>query len=131
MEESGSPWGRRIASGCMVAALVGFGFVLGGLVATRVLYTTDMGWDQIADAMGGSFVGIVTALVVGGVLLQLQGLSVRGRWILVAVSVLGIVLCLAYLRTTPARVRPPADPPSLPPSQTTRPDSGRLLAAPM
>ena len=46
----------------LLVVLVLFGFIAGGLVTTRVIGTSGMEWDQIADTLGGLMVGGALAI---------------------------------------------------------------------
>jgi hypothetical protein len=96
----------------LLVALLLLGVVAGAFVATRVLATSDMGWDQIADALGGAMVGCVTALVVWVV--AVRSLRPRGRVVLAACALAGMVGVSAASRAMPANIRV-ANPADLPP----------------
>ncbi len=101
------------AGAIFLISLAFLGMIVGGLVATRVFYSSNMGWDQIADAIGGSFVGILAALIIGAIIVGRISNRVRliGTGIALIVAALGIV----YLRSTPVNVRPPQDRAIIPP----------------
>lgn len=93
-----------------MGALVLLGFVLGPLIATRVMYTSGMGFDRLSDALGGAMLGVVIALVVG--IVSLRWLTTSHRlWIAVA-ALVGAVLCMLTLRATSPRVAPPREIPA-------------------
>jgi hypothetical protein len=95
----------------LLVALLLLGLVTGVFVATRVLATTGMGWDQIADALGGAMVGGASALVAWGV--ALRTLGPPRRFVLAAIAVAGAFGVAAASRTVPMNVRVgnPADVP--------------------
>jgi hypothetical protein len=59
-----------LSSAFLVITLVLFGFIFGGLFATRIMTTGGMGFDQIADALGGYTIGSAVALIAAIVLLR-------------------------------------------------------------
>lgn len=69
------------------------GAVLGLLFVRLFVPRTGMGWDQLADALGGLMVGGLLGLVAGGVLIFLLG--TRGRFlaagVLLVVAIAGVV----------------------------------------
>lgn len=96
-------------------ALVGLGFVLGGTVATRLFPSGGMGWDQIANALGGVLVGVIVSAVVGAI--TVVRLSPRARLLLAGAAVAAVVACFAYASLTP----PPGRPQSVPAAPTAPP----------
>ena len=106
MENAGarsSAW-TDVATGCLfLAALAGCGFVVGVAVATRLLSTSGMGWDQLADALGGGLAGGVLGLVAGA--LSVRRASRRLRLILALAFLVAAALCLVLLRTTSPRTQ--------------------------
>ena len=85
-------WGASGAAGSLV----------GGLVATRVLTTTDMGWDQLADALGGMMVGALAGAVVAGA--GIAALDRGGRWLASVGALLVAAAALLGLRLLPPNV---------------------------
>lgn len=98
----------------LLVALLYLGVLAGGTVTTRLMPTSGgMGWDQLADALGGVLVGTVLAVV--GAIIALRALGTGGR---LAVIVLAAVACAgltAYLRATPVNVRVREAVPIVPP----------------
>ncbi|MGE0594323.1 MAG: hypothetical protein AB7G23_16870 [Vicinamibacterales bacterium] len=88
----------------LLATLLALGLFAGVFVATRVLGTTTMGWDQLADALGGAMAGSVTALVAWG--LALRMLSPARRVALAAIAVAGTAGIATALQAVPASTRP-------------------------
>ncbi len=88
----------------LLAALLPLGLFAGVFVATRVLGTTTMGWDQLADALGGAMAGSVAALVAWG--LALRTLSPARRVALAAIAAAGTVGIATALQAVPANTRP-------------------------
>ena len=78
------------------------GFLFGGLVATRIMTTGAMGFDQLADALGGFMAGSLAGLIAGIVLLRF--LSPPKRWVAGLVAIAVICGCILYLRATPPKV---------------------------
>lgn len=98
--------GSVLSALTLVASLLALGFFLGGFVATRLLPTTGMGWDQLADALGGMMLGTLIGLVlaVAGVSL----LTTRVRWWTSAGALILAFVTLLGLRVVPPRVVEPA-----------------------
>ena len=82
----------------LVSALL-CGFLTGGFLGTRVFGGVGMGWDRLADALGGMAVGLICATVLS-VLLILY-LDIRRRWIAGAVLLALSVLAWVLLRVVP------------------------------
>jgi hypothetical protein len=88
-----------LSAAALLIALVMFGLVAGGLVATRVIGTAGMGWDQLADTLGGLMVGGAVGIVAW--LLALRFLAPAGRrWLTVAAAI-GCVGAWGYVQSTP------------------------------
>lgn len=78
----------RIGSGLLcVLGLAALGFFLGGFLGGRVFGGGGMGWDQIADTLGGVAVGLVAGL--GASVWAIRGLSPSRQ---VALGVGGLLL---------------------------------------
>jgi hypothetical protein len=58
-----------------------------------------MGWDRLADALGGMGVGLVCAAVLSVLLIRF--LDTRRRWIAGAILIAGAVLAWVLLRAVP------------------------------
>jgi hypothetical protein len=86
--------------------LVAFGLFFGVLVATRILTTGGMGWDQLADFLGGAMLGAGAAFVLGLVLVG--RLAPRTRVQLAILAVLGTGGAMAYMSVTPPNIRRPS-----------------------
>ncbi len=57
---------HRIAGGILFAVVFGiFGAVLGGFLAAKVLFSSGMGWDRLAQTLGGLMLGGGIALLLG------------------------------------------------------------------
>lgn len=63
-----------------------------------------MGWDQIANALGGVLLGSLAAIVAW--IYAIRGLGAKGRLVLTGLSVAGAIAIFVYLRVVPAPVRP-------------------------
>ena len=87
----------------LLVVLVLFGFIAGGLVATRIIGTSGMGWDQIADTLGGVMVG--GALAVAAWIAAVRMLGSAGRLWMTGAAVLGCIGASIYVQSTPPRVR--------------------------
>lgn len=112
-----SPWPRRLAGAFLILSLLFLGFVAGILVATRLLATSAMGWDQLADALGGAAIGMLAGAAAGALLLPRLG--GRHRSLVALVALAAAVSCWLYLRTTPPRVAPTEKPSmAMPPGGT-------------
>ena len=88
----------------LLVALVVLGFIAGGLVATRIIGSSGMGWDQIADALGGVVVG--SALGIAAWIVAVRLLGSAGRLWLTGAAVVGCIGASIYLQSTPPRTRP-------------------------
>ncbi len=84
---------KRIGLGCLVVpTLMGLGFMAGG-TAAGLLGQSTMGYDQIANALGGAMAGSVIGLVVAVLLWQRFGARALVRVALVAlVLIVGLLL---------------------------------------
>ncbi len=92
-----------ITGTAFLLAMLVLGFIAGVVVATRILYTTDVGWDQIGDALGGAVVGGLVALVAGTL-----GLGRTPPWLRVLLATVALAVSaggVVYLRSTPPHVR--------------------------
>ena len=115
MKDAHSLKGRSwLSAAGVLVALVLFGMMTGGLIATRVFTTSGMGWDRLADTLGGLMVGGGVGLFAG--LVAVRMLSVRGRRAATGAALIGCVAALLYLQATPPNVRRRAvvDVPALP-----------------
>jgi hypothetical protein len=92
-----------LSGALLLAALLFFGVLTGGLVATRVIGTSGMGWDRLADTLGGVLAGGALGLVAGIVGVLKVGSS--GRFWLAGSAVVGCLGAAAYLLATQPRVR--------------------------
>jgi hypothetical protein len=72
-------------------------------VTTRIIGTTEMGWDQIADTLGGLMVG--GALGMAGWLLAVWFLDSAGRLWLTGAAVVGCIGASIFLVSTEPRMR--------------------------
>jgi hypothetical protein len=79
---------KRIASGFFfVIVSVFFGFLLGGFLGGTVFSGGGMGWDRLADTLGGMMLGVLITLI--GSLVLVRRLDSRKR------LVIGIALLVA------------------------------------
>jgi hypothetical protein len=92
-----------LTAACVLAGLVFLGMIAGALVATRVMTVSGMGWDQIADTLGGLMVGGAVGLVAG--LVAVRMLDARGRLAATAGALLASVAAAMYLQATPPNMR--------------------------
>ena len=92
-----------LSGALILISLTFFGLVFGALVATRILTPGGMGFDQIADALGGAIVGGIIALVAGVALIRRLSASSRVLVALLAIAASGGAVF--YLRATPMNVR--------------------------
>jgi hypothetical protein len=100
-----SPLPGLVAGGCLLAALGLLGFLGGVLVATRVLSTSQMGWDQLAGFLSGGAAGGLAGLVAAA--LVVRRLGVARRFAVALAALAAAALAFAYLRATAPR-RPAA-----------------------
>lgn len=96
-------WMSWLSAALLLGALLLFGVLGGGLVATRVIGTSGMGWDRLADTLGGMLVGGVLGVVAGVV--GVLRLSANGRFWLTGGAVIGCLGAVAFLQATQPRVR--------------------------
>ena len=97
-------WMSWLSAALLLAALPLLGGLSGGLVVTRLIGTSGMGWDQLADTLGGVLAGGALGLVAGIVgVLRLS--SSRRFWLAVG-AVIGCLGVVAYLQATRPRLRP-------------------------
>lgn len=112
---TGGDRGKGIVSAVVLfLCLLPFGLLAGGFVATRLLPMTGMGWDQLADALGGFMVGTLAAVVLGAVLVWRLG--VKGRLIAAGLALIASGGMLFLLKTVPKNVAAPEPPPPPPPA---------------
>jgi hypothetical protein len=86
-----------IASRSLLVLSSGIGGALLGSLYVRLLVPrTGMGWDQLADALGGFMVGGLLGLAAGGV--GAARLGVRGRRLATALAIGAAIASLVGLR---------------------------------
>lgn len=107
-----------VSGAVLLIALSPVGLLIGGFVAARIGPKSGMGWDQLADTLGGAMLGVLGAWVVGAVLIQL--LTPRKRFVVALVATASIVVLIVVLRI----LRP------LPPAAETPPVPKREVTAP-
>lgn len=103
MDPRAPGWMSWLSGALLLAALLLLGVLTGGLVATRVIGTSGMGWDQIADTLGGVLAGAALGLAAGVVAVLKLGSS--GRLWLAGGAVIGCLGAAAYLQASQPRVR--------------------------
>jgi hypothetical protein len=82
-----------VVSGLLLVLCTGAcGATLGGLYVRLFVPRTGMGWDQLADTLGGLMLGGLIGLVAGGVLAAI--LDTRRRW-LAAAAFLAVAVVVA------------------------------------
>lgn len=96
--DSRKRWSAWLTAILLLPALLAPGVLLGGLVASRVLPDTGMGWDQLANTLGGMMVGAI--LAVGAWLFALQQLGTRGRLLLTGGGLVAAIVASVVLVTT-------------------------------
>lgn len=89
---------RWITAGCLFGALIPLGFLVGVIVNTYWLHPHQVGYDQIGNALGGGFLGVMALLLIGG--LCVRRLTPRGRFTAAVLATLAASLCLIYLRSS-------------------------------
>ncbi len=109
---------RGFTSGLLllVSALL-CGLIVGGAVAGRLMPASpgEMGWDRLADALGGMAVGAVVGL--SAALYFVRRWSVRQRLVTAAVLIVVAISVTAVLRAT--RPGSSLDPAASQPQSTT------------
>ena len=98
-----SRWTSWISAAILLVALVLFGFIVGGLVATRVVGMSGMGWDRLADTLGGLMVG--GALGIAAWVLAVWFFAPAGRFWLTGAAVIGCIGASIYLQSTQPPMR--------------------------
>lgn len=91
-------WLAWLTAILLLPALLAPGVLLGGLVASRVLPDTGMGWDQLANTLGGMMVGGI--LAVAGWLLALRLMDTRGRLLLTGGGLVAAIIASVVLVST-------------------------------
>lgn len=87
----------------LLLALVLFGLFFGALVATRIFPTSRMGWDQLADFLGGAMLGGIAGLVAA--LALIARIAPRARMAMALVALMGCAGAMAYMSVIPAKIR--------------------------
>ena len=103
---------RFLSGTAVLATAVPCGFLTGGFIASR-LSTTGMGWDRLADALGGMMVGVVAGVILGAVLVARLG--VRGRLVAAGFFAAAAVVTIVAFRLVPAPKMDLPPPPAPPP----------------
>ena len=108
MGDTGS-WGNNLLGVLGALLLTGFAAILGallGLLYVRLFVPkTGMGWDQLADVLGGLMLGGLIGLVAGAVGVALM--APRRRALAAAIcAVLTVALIVGFSVTAPARTQP-------------------------
>jgi len=107
-----------LAGVAVVLATGLLGAMLGGLYVRLFVPRTGMGWDQIANALGGLMLGGLIGLVVG--LVVALTTSTRVRAITAAVAVVGALAMIVILRLLAGPLTPAQAGPSDPPTPVER-----------
>lgn len=101
--ETRSGVGSRAAGiGSALVYFVGlffFGFICGGFMGGRVFGGGGMGWDQLADSLGGMAVGVGVAILGGAFLLR--RFSVGARLMIGVLAFLAAVAIGQYMNANP------------------------------
>jgi hypothetical protein len=92
-----------LSAAMLLVTLVLLGGLAGGLVVTRIIGTSGMGWDQIADTLAGLMVG--GALGFGAWIVAVRMASAAVRLRLTVAAVTGCVAVSISLLSMPTRVR--------------------------
>lgn len=102
-----SPASIASASALLITTLFA-GMFSGVLISTRIMQTSQMGWDQLADFVGGAFFGVIIGVGLG--ILILWRATIRNRWIATVVALLLAGLGLLLLQHLPPNTgQPPAN----------------------
>lgn len=83
--------GRFAAGVLYTTGLISAGLMLGALLGTRVFGRSDMGWDQLANGLGGAALGALAGLVIAVLTLRRFQLG-RQIWAGVGAWVLGAAI---------------------------------------
>lgn len=95
-----------IAATVMLGTLVFAGLFSGVLVATRLMQTAQMGWDQLADAIGGAIFGVSIGLIIAVTVTLRAG--AKARWITASVAFVIAAVALLLLLNLPPNTGQPA-----------------------
>lgn len=93
----------RFASAALcLVSLILLGFILGGFAAGRVMPGSEgeMGWDRLADAIGGAAVGTLLGLVAG--VIAVRRFTVVQRLLAAAIALpvaAAVLLAMRAMRT--------------------------------
>ena len=88
---------KGIGSGlALFVGLIAFGFALGGFLGGRVFTNSDMGWDRLANALGGVALGALGGAGLAGYLLT--RLTPMRRLVVGTLALIGGVVFLTVLR---------------------------------
>ncbi len=116
MQDGTSPRSRLlmgVVAVALVVVCVLLGLLAGAFVATRVFPSGGMGWDQIANTLGGLMIGSGAGLVIGLILALALSHLVR-IWAAAAVLA-GIAVTIVLLNIVPAPKRAAPQRVELPP----------------
>ncbi len=92
---------KQIASGGFFAlGMLCLGFTTGGVVGSRMSSPGGMGWDHLADMLGGMMVGVIVSVVLAGAIVG--RLSPRQRVVTAVVCVLLSSLVLTFFQRIPS-----------------------------
>ena len=101
--------------GFMILTVLLFGFMLGGFLGGRVFGGDGMGWDRLADALGGMMLGVIIALVVG--IVAARTLTLRQCLMGAGAALAATVLLVLLIRVYPSKPMGPE-----PPTTTQEPE---------
>jgi len=123
---------KRFGAGFLfVASCMVFGFFLGGFLGSKVFSSGGMGWDRLADALGGMMAGVIVALVVSVALVR--RLSIRQCLLWSFAALLGAALVFWLIRIYPKDEPPQPSQAEVvatfpPPSARRHPSASNLYA---
>ena len=93
-----SKWKRVISGVVLIASTLIAGAAFGILWVRLFIPRKAMGWDNLADFLGGMMVGALLGLVVGAVMVFL--FSIRTQWMSIGIAVVVAILIFASLALT-------------------------------
>ena len=98
---------KQLASGTLFVVAVAFlGLMVGAFLGGRV-FASGMGWDRLADMLGGVALGAGSGLVFSLSMVKRLSVAKRIRWSLVAVGASAlVVLLLVLLPKKPIAISP-------------------------
>lgn len=91
---------KQIGSGAAFAiGMLYLGFATGGVIGSRMTSPGGMGWDRLADMLGGMMIGVVIA--VGATGAMVTRLTPRQRMIAAGICIVLSSVVLTFMQRMP------------------------------